>query len=75
MSPATISFWLKLWLCARQVGGFYVTTIPVWIAWMKYLSFGASPSCVLCCVFLRNDVSLSQLLTVDVLRVCSVLWV
>lgn len=22
-----------------QVGGFYVTTIPVWIAWLKYLSF------------------------------------
>jgi hypothetical protein len=22
-----------------QVGGFYVTTIPIWIAWLKYLSF------------------------------------
>ncbi len=21
------------------VGGFYVTSIPVWIAWLKYLSF------------------------------------
>lgn len=21
------------------MGGFYVTTIPIWIAWLKYLSF------------------------------------
>ena len=26
-------------LMPLQVGGFYVTTIPIWIAWLKYLSF------------------------------------
>lgn len=29
---------MRSFICA-QVGGFYVTTIPVWIAWLKYLSF------------------------------------
>ena len=23
----------------HAVGGFYVTSIPVWISWLKYLSF------------------------------------